>query len=320
MELFKKQTNYDFVSKIPITVSVSILLCIATLILWFVKGPNLGLDFLGGTEIEITFLQGVSIDKVRAALSQLNVGGTEVKSVGGEKGAGQKYLIRVEKKVLSVKDTSGQEVDVGEAVVKGLKEKIGPYDEKSVGINLVGPRAGEDLRRKATIAVVFSLVAMLIYIWVRFEVLFGIGAMLSLAHDVIVTIGFLVLTGRQFSLVTIAALLTIVGYSINDTIVIYDRIREDRGKFKSMKIGELINLATNECLGRTILTTFTVFIVVVVLSIVTRGAIQDFAYAMLIGSITGVYSTVFIASAFVLFWRNRVEPALKALKKKQARA
>jgi len=150
-------------------------------------------------------------------------------------------------------------------------------------------------------------------------VLFSFGAVLALAHDVIITIGFLILSGKEFNLTTIAALLTIVGYSLNDTIVVYDRIRENMRKYRNKPAIELINSSINETLSRTVLTSGTTLAAVTALFIIARGAIQDFSYAMILGVLVGTYSSVFVASAFIVFWRQRVAPALGLDKKKRAR-
>jgi len=320
MQIIKPGTTIDFVGKMPVAVAFSLILIAGTAVLWFTRGPDLGIDFQGGTEVEMTFLEDVSIDKVRDALGDMDLGAVEVKRIGGEKGVSQTYLIRIEKKELTTKDEGGDSVDVSDLVIKTLGEKVAPYDKKMLGVSLVGPRAGAELRRKAFVAVFLALVCMLIYIAARFEVLFSFGAVLALTHDVTITIGFLILSGKEFNLTTIAAILTIVGYSLNDTIVVYDRIRENMRKYRNRPIVDLINASINETLSRTILTSSTTLAAVLALLFIARGAIHDFSYAMVLGVLVGTYSSVFVASAFIVFWRLKVEPALGLDKKKSVRA
>ncbi len=196
--------------------------------------------------------------------------------------------------------------------LKGLSSRIEEALGKTFGkggyevrrVEVVGPKVGKDITNKAIMAIVFSWIAMLVYVAWRFEFRFGVGGIVALIHDVIVTIGVLSLLNREFSLTIIAALLTIVGYSINDTIVIYDRIRENMRKGLKKNLGEIMNISINETLGRTILTSLTVFFVLVILLVMGGEVLYDFTLAMLVGVISGVYSTVYIASPFVLAWEN----------------
>jgi preprotein translocase SecF subunit len=167
----------------------------------------------------------------------------------------------------------------------------------------VGPKVGAELRRTATLAVLFALVGMLVYIWIRFEFMFGLGGVVALAHDVIITLGFLSLTNREITLQIIAALLTIVGYSINDTIVVYDRIRENRKKMYGKSLVDIVNKSVNETLSRTINTSLTTLIVVVVLYFMGGSVIRDFAFALTIGIIVGTYSSIYIATPLVVDWQ-----------------
>jgi len=301
MELIKPGTKIDFVSKMKWAAILSFICILATFILGLTKKLNYGIDFAGGIEIQIEFLKPVEIGRLRDALKPLALGDVEVKRVGGE-ASDRGYIIRTEM------EEAGEKKDTVALLTSSLGERFGGYDENKLYTSLVGPRAGAEMRKKGFQAVFFSLVFLLIYIAVRFDLLFAIGGILALFHDVVITMGAIILTGREFNLTTIAALLTIVGYSINDTIVIYDRIRENSKKFRLKPFRDLVNASTNETLSRTILTSLTVLFTVSVFFIMGRGTIKDFAFALLVGMVSGVYSTVFIASAFVIFWKNYIGP------------
>jgi len=317
LQIVKPGTRIDFVKRMKIALMGSMLLLAATVVGWFSIGPDMGIDFMGGVEVEITFNEPAPIEKVRNSLASLELGDVEIKSIGGEKGVGRSYLIRMEKKRLGAAEKQKETGDASNLIIEALEEKVGGYNEDMLRISMVGPRAGAELRRKAFVAVFVALVLMLIYIAVRFEVLFAFGAVLALAHDVLITMGFLIFTGKEFNLTVIAALLTIVGYSLNDTIVVYDRIRENIKKYRNEPIGNLINASISETLSRTILTSGTTLLAVVALLAVTRGAIQEFAFALTVGIVVGTYSSIFVAGAFIVFWRLKVAPALGLDKKKR---
>lgn len=315
MELIKPGTNYNFVGAMKSAVVVSLLLIAITVASWFTKGPNYGIDFVGGAEIEITLKNRTNIGEVRKAVEGLGLGDVEIKSVQHEGYPHEGYIIRVERKSAHA-EQGGEEKDIATIIESALKEKFGDYEEDMFSVSVVGPRAGEELRRKAFVAVVMALALMLIYIAVRFEVISAVGAVLALFHDVTITIGFLLIGNREFNLTTIAALLTIVGYSLNDTIVVYDRVRENKKKYRHKPFVELINASINETLSRTILTAGTTLLAIIVLLFITAGALQDFAYAMTIGIITGTYSSIFVASAFGVLWELKIKPSLERGKKK----
>lgn len=318
MEFIKPGTKIDFVGKMKTAAAASTILIAISVALWFTVKPNYGIDFIGGTEVDITFTKQVSIGEVRKVVEGLNLGGVEIKRMGGETVASSSYLIRIQRKEATVQETGGEHVDVAEVVIKALEQKIGAYDRDKLGTSVVGPRAGAELRQKAFTAVLFALVFMLIYIAVRFDFVSGLGGVISMFHDVIITVGFLVLMHREFGLTTIAALLTIVGYSINDTIVIFDRIRESAKKYRSLTFPEQINNAINETLSRTILTSGGTLLAVLSLAVITRGAVQDFALTMIVGIVFGTYSSIFIASALVVFWNAKITPLLEKGKKKKS--
>lgn len=318
MQIIKPGTRIDFVKRMRLATAASLILLAASVVGWFAVGPNMGIDFMGGSEVEITFDKPVSIEKVRNALASLDLGDIEIKSVGEQAGSTASYLIRVENRQPAGGGGEQQEAgNIPNRIIETLGKEIGAYNEDMLRVSVVGPRAGAELRRKAFVAVFVALVLMLIYIAVRFEVLFAFGAVLALAHDVLITMGFLIFTGKEFNLSIIAALLTIVGYSLNDTIVVYDRIRENIKKYRNEPITNLINASINETLSRTILTSGTTLLAVVALLALTRGAIQEFAFALTVGILVGTYSSIFVAGAFIVLWRLRVAPALGLDKKKR---
>jgi preprotein translocase subunit SecF len=169
----------------------------------------------------------------------------------------------------------------------------------------VGPKVGKDLRRKGILAIVYALIGILIYITWRFEFIFAVGAIIALAHDVMITVGAFSIANKEFTLPIVAAILTIIGYSLNDTIVVFDRIRENRRKMRSEPFGRVINASINETLGRTLLTSLTTLIVVVILFIFGGGVIHDFAFALMVGVLVGTYSSIFVASPIILTWQER---------------
>ncbi|HWO42108.1 MAG TPA: protein translocase subunit SecF, partial [Candidatus Eisenbacteria bacterium] len=264
MQLIKPGTKIPFTRYRNIAVAVSTLVNIAVLVLLFTRGPNLGVDFAGGTMVQLKFLQAVSIPEIRQALESVNLGGSVIQDFG-QIGANE-YLVRLEK-------DSGETGALGDEINKALSRRFGENSFEVRRIEFVGPKIGEDLRWKGTWSVIAATVMMGVYIWIRFGwnfgsrfgLHFGIGAVIALVHDVLVTVGALIVANYEFDLTIIAALLTIVGFSVNDTVVICDRIRENMRKIKREKLETIINTSINECLSRTILTTTTTLLVLVAL-------------------------------------------------------
>jgi preprotein translocase subunit SecF len=294
IEFIKPGINFDFIGKIKIMLALSWLLIAIGIISIVVKGGlEYGIDFSGGTVIQVKFKSPVEISVIKANLKNVATSEMTVQGFGEE----NEYLLKL----------AGTAPDL-----EALSEKIQTDLEKGFGrgnfeirrVEMVGPRVGKDLRDKATLAIIFSLIGMLIYIWVRFEFRFGVGAIIALAHDVLITVGALSLTNKPIDLTIIAALLTIVGYSVNDTIIVCDRIRENMRKMARDKLEKVINISINETLSRTILTSGTVFLVLIALFFLGGGVIHDFAFAMIIGVITGTYSSIYIATPLVIFWEK----------------
>jgi preprotein translocase subunit SecF len=303
MELIKPGTKIPFTSYRKIAVILSTAVNLGVLALLFFKGPNLGIDFAGGTMVQLKFPQKVSILEIRQALEAVQLGSSSIQDFGRE--GDNEYLVRLDTEVVDLSALS-------ERMKKALTEKFGADKFEVRRLESVGPKIGEDLRRRGVLSVIAATIMMGVYIWVRFGasfgarfgLLFGTGAVIALIHDVLITVGALILANYEFDLTVIAALLTIVGFSVNDTVVICDRIRENLRKIKRQSLESIINLSINECLSRTILTTGTALMVLVALYTLGGAVIRPFAFSLLVGFVTGVYSTIFIASPVILMWEG----------------
>jgi preprotein translocase subunit SecF len=296
MEFFKPGTHIDFMGKSIYAFLFSaalILVGIISLILH--GGPNYGIDFAGGTLIQVRFSQPVSPADIRESLKEVGLTGT-VQRFGAE-GVGE-YLIRLQ---TTSSDLEGLSAQINDAMTKRFAGET--FEIRRT--EMVGPKVGKDLQKKGLQAIIFAMIGILIYVSWRFKFRFAVGAVVALAHDVLITIGVFSLTNREFSLPVLAALLTIVGYSLNDTIVVYDRIRENMGRMRRELFERTVNISINETLSRTILTSGTTLIVVVVLFLLGGGVIHDFTFALLVGIIIGTYSSIFVASPLVVLWEKR---------------
>lgn len=303
MELIRPGTKIPFTRYRKLAVILSTVVNLVVLGWLFFKGPTLGVDFAGGTIVQLKFQQKTTIADIRQALESIQMGGSTVQEFGQE-GANE-YLVRVEKTGVEVAALSDQ-------VKKALTGKFGADKFEIRRVEYVGPKIGEDLRWRGTVSVIASMVMMGVYIWIRFAsafgakfgLHFGLGAVIALLHDVLVTVGALMLANYEFDLTVVAALLTIVGFSVNDTVVICDRIRENLRKIRRESLESIINTSLNETLSRTILTTGTALLVLLALYLLGGAVIRPFAFALLIGFISGVYSTIFIASPVILLWEK----------------
>jgi preprotein translocase subunit SecF len=293
MELIKTGLRIPFTRYRKTAIVVSTIVNLAVLIMLFTRGPNLGVDFAGGTMVHLKFQQNVTIPEVRQAFEQMDLGGSVIQDFG-QPGANE-YLVRLDK-------TSVEIGALGEQIKKVLTEQFGADKFEVRRIESVGPKIGQDLRQRGALSVIVATIMMGVYIWFRFELRFGIGAVIALAHDVLVAVGALLLANYEFDLTIIAALLTIVGFSVNDTVVICDRIRENMRKIKRETLEGIINISINETLSRTIITTGTTLLVLVALFVLGGAVIRPFAFTLLVGFISGVYSTIFIASPVILMW------------------
>jgi SecD/SecF fusion protein len=311
MMQFMKNANYDFLKYGKIAGFASLAIIVVTVALFFgraFKTPAsvLAVDFTGGASMTYSYEKKSDIAAVRKIVEEI-VSDAAIQYQSTPDGSGNLLLIKTG--TMKIGDQNSSKV-IGEALAKGAAES----KFKLVGEEDVGSEIGSDLKRSAQWAILASLVGILIYVAVRFEFGFALGGVVAIAHDAFITLGLYSLCGRQVSLTIVAALLTIVGYSINDTIVIFDRIREDMRKDPKMDFKTLCNLAVNKTLSRTILTSLTVLIATLVLFIFGGGAINDFALAMLIGLVAGTYSTIFIATPVMLAWYRGHRPGLATSK------
>lgn len=369
MRLLKHKTNIDFIGKRKIAIYVSTIINLAILVGIATVGFEFGVDFAGGTVVELKFdhptsaadvrkraeaggLQDVSVQGIGGSDENtflLRMGGvTQLTEQGAEKakaainGLGNVKNVYADmangiinfrsatqlgtaavKKTVEDTGTGVQEVrDLGQAqgggfdyqvVASGMADKVKAALSKGVAtpdfqerrVDYVGPQVGKQLRNKGIAALLYAMVAILVYVAFRFDFKFGPGALLAMLHDVVMVAGFYLVTRREFNLTAIAALLTVIGYSVNDTIVIYDRIREDMGKYKGKPLPEVINIAVNDTLARTLLTSFVTALSLIGLLIFGVGEIWDFAMAMLVGIVVGTYSSVYIASPLTIWLDER---------------
>ena len=282
---------------------VSGLLCLASLLLFFFVGLNVGVDFKGGTVVTIRTQQAANIDELRTKIDALGLGSAELQEYGSPKDV----LIRLESQ-------PGGDQAQQDAVTK-LKAALDPSIEYR-SVEVVGPKVSGELAQQGILAVVLSIICVLFYIWFQFEWQFALGAVLSLLHDVVLSIGLFCAIGLEFNLSIIAAILTIVGYSLNDTVVVFDRIREFLRKYKSMPLADLIDFSINSVLPRTILTSTTTLIALLALFFFGGEVIHGFTFAMIWGVIVGTYSSIFIASpVLILLGTNREDSKAKATAK-----
>lgn len=296
MELIKPDININFVGYIKRAIILSLIIAGISLVSLIVKGgPRYGIDFDGGTLVQVKFFENVDISEVRMALDNLNIEGLSVQEFG-EKEANECLI--------TMKKTTGELEGLSENVNMALANRFGRESLEIRRVEMVGPKVGKDLRRKGMFAVTFSLLGMLIYIWWRFELRFGVGAILCLIHDVTITLGALSLTNKPVDLPIIAALLTVVGYSVNDTIIISDRIRENLKKMSRGRLRDVVNKSINQTLSRTCITAGTTLMVVIALFFLGGEVIHDFAFTLLVGICIGTYSSIFIASPLLIVWER----------------
>ena len=286
-----KETKFDFIGKRRIFYAISLLVIVVGLAAFFKKGKEAyGIDFAGGQVQEYSFKSPISVDVLRQTLKELGLADASIQQF---KENPRVVFIRTTKEESSI-------------ITNKLKEKFSDQDIQVLKIEKVGPIAGKQLKTKAIYALIWSLAGILIYVAFRFKHFnFAAAGVLALFHDVLVALGFLAITGRQIDLLSVTAFLTIAGYSINDTIVIYDRVRENSRIYKKLSLYELINLSVNQTLGRTLLTSGVTLLVVVAILFYGGEVLGNFAFTLLVGFIAGVYSTVYIASPLVLAWQKR---------------
>ena len=295
LRLIPDNTSIKFVRLKLMAFVASLVLALISIIAVIFIGLNLGIDFRGGIIIEVR-TENIDISDLRLEVSNLGIGEVSIQ----EFGSSTDFLIRVERQ---------QGTDKAQQVaVEKIKNKLNNTFSNKIEyrrLEFVGPTVSKDLVQKGILAIFFAVIAMLAYIWFRFELPFAMGAVIALIHDVVLTLGVFSIVGLEFNLATVAAILLIIGYSMNDTVVVYDRVRENLRKFKKMNFEELIDKSVNETLARTINTTATTILALLALYFLGGQIISDFSFAMLWGIIVGTYSSIFIASTILTFLNVR---------------
>ena len=289
LKLVPAKTEIGFIPHRNLAMGLSALLILGSIIAFFANGLNFGIDFRGGTLIEASAEEAVDIGALRDRLGSMQLGEVQIQEFGKE----TDVLIRIAE-IEGATDTSNDLTAV-QLVREELSED---FDIRRVEI--VGPQVSAELIQTGLFAVLAAIASMLIYIWFRFEWQFSVGAVLALVHDVVLTIGIFALLQLDFNLSILAAILTIVGYSMNDTVVVYDRVRENLRKYKKMDLGELLDIAINETLSRTVMTSVTTLLALLALYILGGEVIRGFTFAMIWGVIVGTYSSIFIASPLLM--------------------
>jgi preprotein translocase SecF subunit len=312
IELFR-EPNFDFIGRRRWAYIISILFILAGFGSMAAKGGlRYGIDFSGGTLIQVRFEKAVSVDRIRHALETVQMG----ESVIQEFGDPREYLLRLPLATLSSEEVTRR---TQEALAKDTE--LGKHEVRRV--EFVGPQVGKDLQIQAIYAVLWSMAGILAYIAIRFDLLGGLASVAAIVHDVLICLSAMSLTNREMSLAILAALLTIIGYSVNDTIVAYDRVRENRakgGRRRGEPFATQINNAINQTLSRTVLTALTVFFSTAVLFVFGGKVLEDLAFVLTVGVVTGTFSTIYIAGSLIVDWTNWRERWLTKRKKAVAKA
>ncbi len=303
--LVPANTKIDFMSIRLFTFAFSALLVLASIGVFLVQGLNFGIDFKGGILIEARFDAPVDIASLRAKLARLDLGEVSLQEFGEP----DDVLIRVQRQ------EGDEKAQI--AAIEKVKAVLGE-DVEYRRTEFVGPKVGAELIRSGILAVVLAIIGILVYIWFRFELQFGVGAIIALIHDVISTIGIYSLLQLEFNLATVAAVLTIAGYSINDTVVVYDRVRENLRKYKKMDLAALLNRSINETLSRTSMTSLTTILALLALYIFGGPVIRGFSFALIWGVVIGTYSSIFVAAPLLLYLKLKRGGAPKGRKPEAA--
>ncbi len=292
MQIIKHDTNIDFVGRRKLALIISGVVILLGLVSLVVNGgPNYGIDFVGGTLVQVKFAENTDAGKIKDSLTSLDLGTVVVQHFGDD---ANEFLIRIQK--------THEDKDLSTVIPGILEASYGAGKVDIRRVEMVGPQVGKDLRQKGLLSILYAMIGILIYVTWRFELRFAVGAIIALVHDVLITLGAFSLTGREIDLPIIAAFLAIIGYSLNDTIIVYDRIRENYGKHQKQGFIAVVNRSINETLSRTLLTSGTTLLVVMALFIFGGGVIHNFAFALLVGILVGTYSSIFVASPVLIFW------------------
>jgi len=302
MEIFSRPTDINFMGKMRAAIIFSGILILTGLVSIGIKGGlKFGIDFSGGTLIQLQFKTTPNIDDIRDGLKSINLGESTIQEFGSK----NDILIRIQRSEEKLEE-------VGHQVKESLKGKFNLDDITVERVEMVGPKVGRDLREKALLSILYAIIGIVIYISWRFEFQYAIAAIIALIHDVLITMGAFSITDKEFTLVIVAAFLTIIGYSLNDTIVIFDRIRENMRRRGKTPLIDLVNSSINQTLSRTLLTSGTTLLVVLALFFFGGAIIHDFSFALLVGIIIGTYSSIFIASVFLIYWEAKFKAKKRA--------
>jgi preprotein translocase SecF subunit len=300
MKFIPEGMQIDFVGKRIVALGLSVVVIVGSLILLPVLGLNFGIDFAGGIQMEVRSQQPVDIGELRTHLHESGLKDIELQGIGE---TGREVMIRI-----PAFDTEADQ----NAALKQVRTALGPsFEDRRTEV--VGPKVGEELVRDGVLAVTLAILAIGAYLWLRFEWQYGVGGMITLLHDVTATMGLFSLSGMEFTLTSVAAVLTIAGYSINDTVVVYDRVRENLRKYKKMPLPELMNLSINEMLSRTILTSGTTVLSVVAIAIFGGEVLRGFALALIWGVVVGTYSSIYISLPVLIYFHLRNSDPLAEL-------
>ena len=295
MEIFKRVTEIDFMGEKGVAVTLSSLVILIGIVSILIHGGlKYGIDFAGGTLVQLKFKNPPVIEDVRDGLKTIGLGDSEIQEFGSK----SHILIRVERSEAKLEE-------VGTRIKNSLSGKYSAEEIVIERVEMVGPKVGKDLREKAILSIIYAIIGIVIYISWRFEFQYAIAAIIALIHDVMVTMGVFSVADKEFTLVIVAAFLAIIGYSLNDTIVIFDRIRENMRRRGKKGQVEVINTSINQTLSRTILTSGTTLLVVAALFLLGGEIIHDFSFALMVGVFVGTYSSIFIASVFLVYWAKR---------------
>ncbi|MFZ9594539.1 MAG: protein translocase subunit SecF [Bdellovibrionia bacterium] len=307
LELIRPGIQVDFMGKRHLWMGFSLVAILATFVLLATKGLNYGIDFTGGAEVQVQIPKNWDIGRLRDELEKGEIQGLKVQQIGEV--AASQYLIKAQ----GQEDTLGQ---VAQKVKDILGKSMEARDFEIQRVDVVGPAAGSSLRMSGFLSMFYALICILVYVTVRFDYRYSPGAVLALFHDTVITMGIFILTQKQFDLQILAALLALIGYSNNDTIIVYDRVRETVQQHPEFSIEKAVNRAINETLGRTLLTSLSTFLTVFALWLFGGKVIEDFAFTLMVGIVVGTYSSIFIASSLVIVITRYHERRAQDLRKK----
>ena len=289
LRIIKSSTNINFMRIKKLTLFISTILFLLSLSLIFIKGLNLGIDFTGGSLIEVRFKENIDLNNLRTKMNKLNLGEIQLQTIGNENDI-----------IFKVQDNKNKQTETVQIIKESLNDQSVEYRRTE----FVGPKVCSELVNAGIIAVIFSLIGILIYIWIRFQWNFALGAIIALIHDVVLTLGFFSVLQLEFNLATVAAVLTIAGYSINDTVVIYDRVRDSMRKYKQITFDEVINISLNSTLSRTLMTSLSTLLALIALLTFGGIVISSFIIALIWGVLIGTYSSIYVASPILTYLKK----------------